>query len=70
LIIEDEAVTETAKEMRALIRSNLGKFATEEKIRQFFEDGGLDEWVDSGAVTNRQAERALDEAIDMYMEGY
>lgn len=69
-MIDIDTVTEVAEEIRGLIRSNLGRNASEAKIRDYFADGGLDLWIDTGAVDEEEAEAALDLAIDLHMEAW
>lgn len=68
--IDLEAVTEVADEIRGLIRTNLGRNASEAKIRNYFENGMLDQWIDTGAVDEDEAEQALDLAIEIHMESW
>lgn len=55
-------------EFKSVIRSNLGKYASEDDIRNLFENGYLDIWIEADACTQEEAEEALEYAIEYFME--
>lgn len=65
-----ELIAGITKEIRSFIRSNFGKRATEEEVREYFDDTGyLEEtWGDGVTATLKEAETAFEDAIAQHNE--
>lgn len=65
----NETVSTVAREMKSFIRSNLGRRAHEDEVRDYFNDGDmLSLWIDDDAATQEEAEEAFEIALASHLD--